>query len=1107
MFALGILGLIFPIIPGIVLLILSIAAFAKSSQKIRDHNLYIKYLEYMEKALISAKKIYIKNRKIIFRQAIIIVIVLGILVFAGLRNAQAASDLGSKYKQVKTVDSPIVYYLDYASGLKKAYASEAAFLAYGNKWSDIKIISESDLNKWSNVRLVKTKNSPAVYFIKNNQKALVKNEDIFLANNFKWSEVVTILPADLDTYQTVDFSQLVDSLAGGSINNYSGSINISLSDQSSNNNQIILGSKGSSLGIFRISAGSEGAAEIRSIKFVIKGIYRRDAVENLTLSYDGKVVADSNLNTANGEATFLFNDDPFLVLPGTYKELDLQVSTKYYPEWTSHNMKAVIESPSNISVNASVKGNFPIEGATCKLVYAENYLGKIKIEEEPLTRDNTAVIGNIEQELAKFKISEITKNEGLVISQLKFGIYGDIAPTDVANFVLKDKSGKKLAQVSDIKENQIVFNINKVGLTAGNSVEYSVYADIKDGVGKKINIQALNLDARGKNSEAGLPVEVVNLNNDLLVIRNMVGVYAKALTPSKNTFAKQNGVVLGVFEIRNNDQKIKLEEIAIAINKSASAPSLTKPLYLVNYNTGELLDVKNPDKSLIKFNLANLNLKGKDTYTLAFLTEIPDEAKQGDRYNIIFSSLGYQLATGNLYADAINLNGAQFTTSRSNVYVFANKDFIGSYTKGQKNLKIASFFIEAAAGEDTKIDSIILAKGDTSGLVTYDNGFSNLKLTINSSKVGSTITQPYSDSYVFNGFSYKLRGGEKYEVKVYADTAKDLKVSETQFMITSISATSYSSGITTVTNNINTKSNKTYFGALGLEVGLTNGGTVSAGTKNNIVGTFTVKNNGIEKASLKSVSIITSGNGFSNSLGYTYLQIIESSRAKTVGTVSRPVAGSNKVNLNYSLEPGQVANFNIVVTTSPNATIEAFLIYLSDIEAAGYSSKVSALVSGVPSSSSPVNIGAADNGNGSGNNATSTDIVFAWPVTGRITYGFGANISNGYPYGTHTGIDISVSQGTRVKAAYAGTVVETYDGGMVSASYIRISHNGNLETLYGHLSEIDVQVGDAVTQGQAIGLSGGTPGTPGAGSSTTGPHLHFEVRLNGVAVNPMAYLN
>jgi murein DD-endopeptidase MepM/ murein hydrolase activator NlpD len=118
-----------------------------------------------------------------------------------------------------------------------------------------------------------------------------------------------------------------------------------------------------------------------------------------------------------------------------------------------------------------------------------------------------------------------------------------------------------------------------------------------------------------------------------------------------------------------------------------------------------------------------------------------------------------------------------------------------------------------------------------------------------------------------------------------------------------------------------------------------------------------------------------------------------------------------------------------------------------------------------------------------------------WPVTGgKLTGNFG----DARPGHTHEGVDEAVPIGTNVAAAGAGTV--TYAG--PSAGYglrVDIDHGGGLVTRYAHLSRADVRVGGQVRAGDRIGLSGNT-------GDSTGPHLHFEVRQGGVAVDPLPYL-
>jgi len=118
---------------------------------------------------------------------------------------------------------------------------------------------------------------------------------------------------------------------------------------------------------------------------------------------------------------------------------------------------------------------------------------------------------------------------------------------------------------------------------------------------------------------------------------------------------------------------------------------------------------------------------------------------------------------------------------------------------------------------------------------------------------------------------------------------------------------------------------------------------------------------------------------------------------------------------------------------------------------------------------------------------------FIWPVNGPVTSGFGMRWGR-----MHEGIDIGVGYGTPIHAAAAGRVV--YAGWMSGyGNLVAIDHGGGISTAYGHQSSIAVSLGEVVSQGQTIGYVGCT-------GHCFGPHLHFEVRINGAPVDPLGYL-
>ena len=138
-------------------------------------------------------------------------------------------------------------------------------------------------------------------------------------------------------------------------------------------------------------------------------------------------------------------------------------------------------------------------------------------------------------------------------------------------------------------------------------------------------------------------------------------------------------------------------------------------------------------------------------------------------------------------------------------------------------------------------------------------------------------------------------------------------------------------------------------------------------------------------------------------------------------------------------------------------------------------------------------IRAAQTGSTSSGTGAPSAAGLIWPIDGPVVSGFGMRWGR-----MHEGIDIAASSGTPIRAAASGTVIHAgWLGGY--GNLVVLDHGNGLATAYAHASAILVAVGQQVSQGETVALVGST-------GHSSGPHLHFEVRVNGTAVDPLGYL-
>jgi len=429
--------------------------------------------------------------------------IFSILLFL-LLSLEAQAAISSKIKQVRTKSNPAVYFLDHGAHRKKAYLNPTAYLNYGNKWSDIKFVSSTDLNSWPEAKLLKIKGSPAVYYIQGAKRALILNMTDLQDFSLHQEPILTVSQIDLNQYQLVTYEEI-----GLSRDNRLLVFNDLVTNQ--NNNTILTNTGGNLMGIFRFRSPAE-TATITALTFNISGLYGN-------ASLDSAFVSDANGNSYGANVSLRLSSheiyvnfsDPLVFDPGEEKTVEVFLNLK---SCTCNNQTIRVELKSAANVNASlpVAGNFPLQGTLFKLLSSSSLLGNAKIQEQSLASSNL-VINNGSRLLGQFTLSEETGNENVAIKRLTFSNDGSAGKNDWEDFRLL-RNGEIIARVNEVDENdKIVFNINYLRVEKGSPVELTVLAGLKTDYNPAatFNLQVTGLWAVGVTQNFSLQSTINNL--------------------------------------------------------------------------------------------------------------------------------------------------------------------------------------------------------------------------------------------------------------------------------------------------------------------------------------------------------------------------------------------------------------------------------------------------------------------------------------------------------------------------------------------------------------------------------------------------------------------
>ncbi len=925
----------------------------------------------MEKQLILGKN-FIKIWLILFILAIFIIF-FGIFI----KSADAVNGLDLSYKQVKTANSPDVYYLDHKRGFKKLYVNEIAYLTYGNIWSDIKVVEQSQLDLWPELRLVKAPNQPGIFYIKNKQKAKIISEQQFLDLGFSWNEVITISQTDLDTYQVKSIEEIYPIAASLSQGFKDGVLKVSLDNASPKSTYLPTGSRNDTILALKFQAIGKDI-NISKITFTRYGIANDDIIDAVYLVDEAGTILSPKATLSNRQAYFNLANEPIKISAGQTRIILVKIDLRPNTSVLGQTVSFAINQARDIESIALVGGSFPVFGAEHKLVNGANYLGKVKVSLLPLNLANKEIkIGSKNQAVFSFRLKEVSNIENILIKKITLTNIGSAEDNDLRNVRLYNQAGKLIANVQTPVNKKINFILAPgYALNRSRQADFTIKLDVIKGDGRDIkfiindkdDIEAVSQDngyQLAVVSDQNFPLSGAENDNRFKIKRQPL--FATTVNINKTQlkiYRDQADAIIGSFEIRNNAGEIKLDSLKVSVMALNNAPVLDEDLILADSKTkAEISSVngQNVSNNTQDIRLGNYLMKAGETFKFIFKTHIPDTAGSGSSYRVKLESINYRIDGDNeLYTDNLSVLGQELKVIKPTLTLFAGKFLDKDLAVAGKNkVKLGTFKVEASSDEKVKITSITITSASGYTPITYSNGFSNLALYRGSSKISNIIAEPNSNSYTFENLKVEVSAGKAIDLNVMADTSDNVS-GKVKLILENIEAEGSPSKAPAEINNKGAGSPEASFSQTQVEVAVMQGGVVDKNKKENLIASFKFTNKASEAVKLKSIVVITEGCGgdISSSNGYTNLKFgyVQNNKIKQVGSkLSQPVSGSNQISLgSFKLGIGETITLNLYIDADQNVTAGTMNLSLQDLQALGYLTGVTATVVGIPTN--PVDV-------------------------------------------------------------------------------------------------------------------------------------------------------
>lgn len=568
------------------------------------------------------------------------------VLFLRAQNAEAALGIDKNITQVKYPDSPVVYYLNHAQKIKKAYINEAVFLAYGNKLNQIKTIAPAYLNQWKTAEVVKVKNNPTVYIIRDGKKRIVVSEAEFLSLGYRWNQVMEISAFELSQYANTgeeDFN----------VNPYGFSVNLDSAKKTS----LALGSTHNNIGTIR-ARSLNGENKVSTINVSLKGLYDSSAIAKVYLEKDGVVLAEKN-SVNDRELTFNLGSKAFVIDNNETKInifVDLNncetcINNDLFLELVSSNVFGDNNKPAVTSAS--------LKSATYKFVRSSGLFGELSITEESLIGySHDIVAGSMGQVFGRFTVQEISGREDVLIEQIVLVNNGSLKNSYFNNLKLK-VDNTVVAQLPTISGREIIFKPNYLKISKNSSKMIVVLGGILDGTNSDIDLQLQKVVAESAEYGVGVKNSSVNLNESNKIIDQSLVVNSASTMPGLKTLNEIKGTIISSFNLRSSAQEMDLNKVGFSLIKGVNTPGLDS-LYIIDYGTGEVLqEVRIGSSDYYSVGLNKTLSSSNKSVNIGFVAKLPI-LNTGDYYQIVLKEVGYNTNGGASLKKTVSVLGGKY---------------------------------------------------------------------------------------------------------------------------------------------------------------------------------------------------------------------------------------------------------------------------------------------------------------------------------------------------------------------------------------------------------------------------------------------------------------